>query len=119
MVHTSPDADDASIFMVLIKDKINLLVSSLHRIGDLTGLVTNCTKSQVDSIRCEGLDLDHILQAFPASRTNFPMKYLGLPLSVKRLKRIHSNLGILNLTKFSSVLRMRWLWHEWDDKAKL
>lgn len=27
-------------------------------------------------------------------------------------------LGILNLTKFASALRMRWLWHEWKDEAK-
>jgi hypothetical protein len=152
-----------------------------------------------------GLDLDHILHAFPANRTNFPMKYLGLPLSITRLKRIHfqpledkvaaklvpwlgkhatmagratlvksvltsiviyyitvlnvpievlmkidsirraflwaacdkvtggkckvnwemvckpkdcGGLGIFNLTKFASALRMRWLWHEWNDEAK-
>jgi hypothetical protein len=39
-------------------------------------------------IRCEGVNLNHILQAFLATRTRFPMKYLGLPLSVA-LKRIH------------------------------
>jgi hypothetical protein len=27
-------------------------------------------------------------------------------------------LGILNLTKFSSALCMRWLWHEWDEDPK-
>jgi hypothetical protein len=26
--------------------------------------------------------------------------------------------GILNLAKFSLVLRMTWLWNEWDDDAK-
>jgi hypothetical protein len=89
MVRTLLYADDASIFMAPIKDDINFLASSLHHFGNVTGLVTNCTKSQVDPIRCEGLALDHIFQAFPASRTNFPIKYFGLPLSVKRLKRIH------------------------------
>jgi hypothetical protein len=27
-------------------------------------------------------------------------------------------LQILYLTKFASALRMRWLWHEWNDEAK-
>jgi hypothetical protein len=89
MVCTSLYADDAAIFMAPIKDDINFLATTLHHFGDVTSLVTNCTKSQVAPIRCEGLDLDHILQAFSATRTTFPMKYLGLPLSVKRLKRIH------------------------------
>ena len=40
-------------------------------------------------IRCADVDLDGILQAFPATRTTFPMKYLGLPLTVSRLRRIH------------------------------
>jgi hypothetical protein len=89
VVCTSLYADDAAIFMAPIKDDINFLATTLHHFGDVTSLVTNCTKSQVAPIRCEGLDLDHILQAFSATRTTFPMKYLGLPLSAKRLKRIH------------------------------
>jgi hypothetical protein len=88
-IRTSLYADDAAIFMAPIKDDINFLASTLHQFGDVTGLVTNCSKSQVAPIRCMGLDLDHILHAFPANHTNFPMKYLGLPLSITRLKRIH------------------------------
>jgi hypothetical protein len=205
MIRTSLYADDAAIFMVPNKDDINYLSSILQQFGDVTGLVTNCIKSHVAAIRCENIDLDHVLQAFPATRSNFPMKYLGLLLSVKRLKRIHfqpledkmanklmpwigkhvtmagrgtlvksvltsiaiyfitvlnvlmevlmkidsirraflwagcekvtggkckvnremvckpkefGGLGILNLTKFASALRMRRLWHEWNDETK-
>jgi hypothetical protein len=89
MIHTSLYADDAAIFMAPIKQDINFLASTLQHFGDVTGLATNCTKSQVVPIRCAGIDLDDTLQAFPANRTTFPMKYLGLPLLVKRLKRIH------------------------------
>ena len=171
----------------------------------VTGLVTNCAKSVVAPIRCGNIDLDEILQAFPAIRSTFPLRYLGLPLSVTRLKRIHfqfledkvarklppwiarhvatpgrvvlvkavltaiaiyhitplelpvevrkkidslrraylwagcdkvtggkckinweqvckskahGGLGILNLQKFASALRLRWLWAEWMDPAK-
>ena len=88
-IRTSLFADDAAIFVAPKKEDIDFLVSTLQRFGTVTGLVTNCNKSQVAPIRCEGIDLDAILHSFPATRTSFPMKYLGLPLSVTRLKRIH------------------------------
>ena len=187
------------------KEDIDFLATALAKFGDVTGLVTNYTKSQVAPIRCEGIDLEDVLQAFPASQTSFPMKYLGLPLSVKGLKRCHfqhledrvagklvpwigrhatmagrlvlvkavltsiviyyitvlripvemllkidsirraflwaasdkvtggkckvnwnmvckpmeyGGLGILNLTKFASALRLRWLWAQWSDEPK-
>ena len=37
-------------------------------------------------IRCRHLQLDNILQNFPAARSSFPIKYPGLPLSVWQLK---------------------------------
>jgi hypothetical protein len=30
----------------------------------------------------------------------------------------YGGLGILNLKKFVSALRLRWLWHEWNDESK-
>jgi len=40
-------------------------------------------------IRCEGIDLDYVLGGLPIIKTNFPIKYLGLPLTTGRLKRVH------------------------------
>lgn len=34
------------------------------------------------------MNLDDILASLPAMRTSFPMKYLGLPLSIWQLKRV-------------------------------
>jgi hypothetical protein len=34
----------------------------------------------VASIRCEEIDLEDVLQSFPATKTSFPTWYLGLPL---------------------------------------
>lgn len=39
-------------------------------------------------IRYDGLDLDDIMQSLPTVRSTLPMRYLGLPLSVRRLKKI-------------------------------
>jgi hypothetical protein len=61
----------------------------LDRFGEVTGLVTNYAKSQVAPIKCHDIELQDVFQPFPAKLTNFPMRYLGLPLSLTRLKRIH------------------------------
>ena len=82
-------ADNAAIFVKPIKEDVQFLASTLASFGEVTGLVTNCTKSLVAPIRCGDVDRDDILHAFPVVRTSFPMRYLGLPLSVRRLKRIH------------------------------
>ena len=46
-VRTSLYADDAAIFMKPKKEDINFLATTLAQFGCVTGLVTNCTKSQV------------------------------------------------------------------------
>jgi hypothetical protein len=42
---------------------------------------------QASTIRCGNLDLDGILHGIPAKREAFPLRYLGLPLTVRCLKR--------------------------------
>jgi hypothetical protein len=37
---------------------------------------------------CDEIDLTSILAGFPVMLTQFPIKYLGLPLSLKRLRRV-------------------------------
>ena len=76
-------ADDAAIFVKPIKEDIQFLASTLANFGEVTGLVTNCAKSHVAPIRCNDVALDDILMSFPAIQTTFPMRYLGLPLSVR------------------------------------
>jgi hypothetical protein len=86
---TSLYADDAAIFVTPTYDDVFNLERILRNVGSVTGLVTNVAKSLVAPIRCVDLDLGHILHDLPAATTTFPMKYLGLPLSVKWLKRVH------------------------------
>jgi hypothetical protein len=63
----------------VVSGDLTLVVGTFENV---TGLVANC---QNLPISCEDLDLDDILHPFPTTRTAFPMRYLGLPLSVTRL----------------------------------
>ena len=80
-------ADDAAIFLVPNANDISNLASTLQCFGEATGLVTNISKSSVSPIRCEDIDLQAVMQGFPAAVAQFPIKYLGLPLALGRLRR--------------------------------
>jgi hypothetical protein len=81
-------ADDATIFINPTVTNVTNIKELLDNFGRVTGLSTNIQKSSVSPIRCDGLDLTTILAAFPASRAAFPIRYLGLALSLGRLKRV-------------------------------
>jgi len=57
-------------------------------LGETTGLRTNIQKTSVTPIACDGINLDNILADLPVARATFPLKYLGLPLTVRRLRKI-------------------------------
>ena len=86
---TSLYADAAAIFINPNQNKVQAVKDILERFGNVTGLVTNFEKSSVHPIRCENIDLDHVLQPFPGARMAFPCKYLGLQLHTRTLKKIH------------------------------
>ena len=83
---TSLYADDAAVFMAPVKQDIDNFALILNHFGKVTGLCTNFQKSLVVPIRCGNVNLDETLSALPAARASFPMKYLGLPLSIRHLK---------------------------------
>lgn len=83
---TSLYADDATIFVAPVKEDLDALWTILHNFGQVTGLVTKNHKSSVLGIRCDNLDLQHVLQNFLATQTSFPMRYLGLPLSLAKMR---------------------------------
>ena len=81
-------ADDAAVFVAPIKEDIANLASILLAFGEVTDICTNFDKSSVVPIRCGAINLDEVLEGIPAARTSFPLCYLGLPLSIWRLKRL-------------------------------
>ena len=56
--------------------------------GKVTGLEINFQKSLVVPIRCQDIDLEEVIGDLPVVRSTFPIKYLGLPLSIWCLKRV-------------------------------
>lgn len=84
-IQTSLYADDAAIFVAPVKEDQDALSTIIHNFRQVTGLVTNIHKNLVLGIRRDNLDLEHVLQNFLATQTSFPMRYLGLPLSLTKL----------------------------------
>lgn len=48
----------------------------------------NVSKSAVYPIRCEGLDIEDIMESFTCQIKSFPSTYLGLPLHYRQLRRV-------------------------------
>lgn len=86
--HTSLYADDAAIFLKRMTMDVSNLMQLLTNFGQVTGLQTNLQKTSVAPISCSNFDIDEILADLPVNRTGFPMKYLGLPLAIRRLQKI-------------------------------
>jgi len=81
-------ADDAAIFA----SPSNLEIDHLHRIlsffGECSGLKINISKIEIYPIRLDTNTIVQLLQNFPSKVCNFPGKYLGLPLHVRKLRKI-------------------------------
>lgn len=82
-------ADDAVIFTNPRREDIGCIMQLMETFSDATGLHINVSKSTVAQIRCAGIDMDHVLSEFAGERIVFPMKYLGLPLTLGRVKLAH------------------------------
>ena len=81
-------ADDAAIFLNPTTEEVQAVRNILCSFGTVSGLITNMEKSAVYPVRCEELDLQHILEPFPCPVKTFPCTYLGLPLHVRQIRRV-------------------------------
>lgn len=89
-VHTaiSMYADDAAIFIQPDQRELSALKDILTTFGEVTGMRINMDKTEVYPINCENMDLENIMQSFPAQLKSFPCQYLGLPLHKRKLRKI-------------------------------
>ena len=81
-------ADDAAIFLRPIKEEVAKVQEILTAFGQVSGLLTNTTKSAVYPICCENIDVDETMENFRCPVKSFPCTYLGLPLHTRQLRRV-------------------------------
>ena len=82
---TSLYADDAAIFINPRKEDLETVKAILQAFGNFSGLHINLEKSSIHPIRCEEVDLDHVLFSFAGIKGTFPCRYLGLLLHTRTL----------------------------------
>jgi hypothetical protein len=75
------------IFLQPVADETGMVLDILQLFGDASGLQTNVQKSNVVPIQCSDMDLAVIQEHLPCELQEFPSKYLGLPLFVRKLTK--------------------------------
>ena len=80
--------DDAEIFLNPTNEEVQAVKNILCAFGNISGLITNTEKCVVYPVRCEELDLQHILEPFSCPVKAFPCTYFGLPLHVRQIRRV-------------------------------
>jgi hypothetical protein len=81
-----------AVFINPVREDVDLLMQIMHKFGDAIGLRINMPKSTVVPIRCSAVNLDEVLQNFEGDRTALPITYLGLPITVNKVKMGHMQL---------------------------
>jgi hypothetical protein len=79
-------AYDAAIFIRPSEDELKITTEILHIFAQASGLVTNINKTECFPIQCSNTNLDFLNRANMAI-SQFPCKYLGLPLHYKKPTR--------------------------------
>jgi hypothetical protein len=80
-------ADDLEWFVVPDQQDLKLVRSILDVFERASGMGCNMGKCQIAPIRCDAEQVTNVLAVFPCSLMEFPMKYLGIPLSVTKLPK--------------------------------
>jgi hypothetical protein len=87
-LRTSMYVDDTIIFIKTIKSELDVLAYMLRRFGQASDLCPSNKKSSFMSIRCNDVNLDETMRNFPMAKAHFPIKYLGLPLTINILRKV-------------------------------
>uniref|UniRef100_J3NC32 Reverse transcriptase domain-containing protein n=1 Tax=Oryza brachyantha TaxID=4533 RepID=J3NC32_ORYBR len=80
-------ADDAVIFFAPTEENTMAVKGILSAFGEATGLTPNLAKSSISSIRCHDEEKEMVANYLQCKIQDFPITYLGLPLSLRRLTR--------------------------------
>jgi len=80
-------ADDVALFIKPLEGELQITRDILKVFGDASGLRTNIQKSNIIPISCTEGSLGVIQDILPGTISEFPCKYLGLPLSNRKLRK--------------------------------
>lgn len=80
-------ADDVVAFIRPTVEEIRAATEVLSIFGEASGLRTNFAKCSALPIQCNEVDLQTLQDELPCQVASFPCTYLGLPLSIFRLKK--------------------------------
>lgn len=80
-------ADDLVVLVAPVYGDLDCLHQILQLFAGASGLVTNIDKCVATPIRCSEEMVATVQQVFPCVVSSFPCKYLGIPLSLTRLRR--------------------------------
>ena len=80
-------ADDVALFIRPTPEDLSTIKEILRLFGEVSGLRTNMQKSSIVPIRCATEQLEVVSGAMPCEVIDFPYKYLGLPLSIRKLTK--------------------------------
>ena len=80
-------ADDVVLFLRPQQQDLELTKGILEIFARVSGLRTNMDKCHISPIQCNLEDTVSLLQHFPGKLDLFPTKYLGIPLSLKKLRK--------------------------------
>jgi hypothetical protein len=80
-------ADNMVIFIKPAHQDLQLLSTIMTTFEQISGLRTNMEKNKATPINCSEEDLQIVTDIFGCAVEAFPCHYLGVPLSIKRLRR--------------------------------
>ena len=80
-------ADDLVVLVSPSAEDLTTLQHILTLFAGASGLVTNVDKCAATPICCSEDEIAQLMQVFPCVLAPFPCKYLGVPLSLGRLRR--------------------------------
>lgn len=80
-------ADDVVLFLRPAARDIDLTTNILGLFGEASGLRTNIQKSSATPIQCSAQEIETVQELMPCQVAEFRVKYLGLPLSIRKLTK--------------------------------
>jgi len=80
-------ADDVALFIHPSPEDLSTTKGILQLFGEASGLHTNVQKSSIVPIRCGPEQLAVVSGVLPCEVIDFPCKYLGLLLSIRKLTK--------------------------------